>query len=112
MPDLIVKVLSKSIVKFLKYMQTTNANLIKKTNDFAKIREIRIKIFNKELSLSNEDIFDEDDKTLEQFLIIHGEKTVGTFRLRSVNDSYKIERMGFFQSIVYMDMVSWLSKKS
>ncbi len=68
--------------------------MIQKTNDFAKVQEIRIKIFNKELGLSNNDIFDEDDNVLEQFLITHDEKTVGTFRLRSVNNFYKIERMG------------------
>ena len=68
--------------------------MIQKTNDFVKVQEIRIKIFNKELGLSNNDIFDEDDNVLEQFLITHDEKTVGTFRLRSVNNFYKIERMG------------------
>jgi len=65
-----------------------------RTEDFTKVRSIRIKIFNKELGLSNSDIFDDDDKKLEQFLIISNEKIVGTFRLRETSDSYKIERMG------------------
>ncbi len=65
-----------------------------RTEDFAKVRSVRIEIFNKELGLSNSDIFDDDDKKLEQFLIISDEKIVGTFRLRETSDSYKIERMG------------------
>jgi len=67
---------------------------VQRAEDFSKVRSIRIKIFNKELGLSNSDIFDNDDKKLEQFLIKSGEKIVGTFRLRETSDSYKIERMG------------------
>lgn len=68
--------------------------MIKKTADFDLVRDIRIKIFNNELGLSNKDIFDEDDKTLEQFLIMHDGSAIGTFRLREVDDFHKIERMG------------------
>jgi len=68
--------------------------LIQKTDDFARVQDIRIKVFNKELGLSNSDIFDEDDKILEQFLIICDGIIVGTFRLREVNNFHKIERMG------------------
>ena len=67
--------------------------LIQKTDDFTKVRNIRIKIF-KEMGLSESDIFDEDDKILEQFLIIHDGNTVGSFRLRDTNNFHKIERMG------------------
>ena len=67
--------------------------LIQKTDDFGKIQEIRLKIF-QELGLSNNDIFDEDDNLLEQFLIVHNGNAVGTFRLREINNSHKIERMG------------------
>jgi predicted GNAT family N-acyltransferase len=67
---------------------------VQRTEDFTKVRSIRIKIFNKELGLSKSDIFGDDDKKLEQFLIMSDEKIVGTFRLREINDSYKIERMG------------------
>jgi len=65
-----------------------------RTKNFSKVRSVRIEIFNKELGLANSDIFDDDDKKLEQFLIISDEKIVGTFRLRETSDSYKIERMG------------------
>jgi len=65
-----------------------------RTEDFTKVRSIRIKIFNKELGLSNSEIFDDDDEKLEQFLIKSDEKIVGTFRLRETSDYYKIERMG------------------
>ncbi|MCA9819361.1 MAG: GNAT family N-acetyltransferase [Nitrosarchaeum sp.] len=67
--------------------------LIRKTNDFSKIRDIRIEIF-KHLKLSKNDIFDEDDQALDQFLIIHDDKDVGSFRLREISSFYKIERMG------------------
>ena len=68
---------------------------IKKTNDLAKVHDIRIKIFHNEIGLSKSDIFDNEDGILEQFLIMNNDDVpVGTFRLREVNDSYKIERMG------------------
>ena len=66
---------------------------IQKTTDFVKIRDIRAEIF-KRMGLSEEDIFDEDDKILEQFIIKHGSDIVGSFRLRSINNFHKIERMG------------------
>jgi predicted GNAT family N-acyltransferase len=68
--------------------------LIRKADDFMTVRDIRIKIFNEELGLSNSDIFDEDDKKLDQFLIICDGNTIGAFRLRDVDNSFKIERMG------------------
>lgn len=68
--------------------------MIQKTDNFAKVRDIRIKIFQKELGISNNDIFDSDDKFLEQFLITDGQKTIGTFRLRDMPGTYTIERMG------------------
>ncbi len=68
---------------------------IKKTNDFAKVHDIRIKIFHNEMRLSKSDIFDNDDEILEQFLVMNNDNIpVGTFRLREVNNSFKIERMG------------------
>lgn len=68
---------------------------IQKTIDLTKVQDTRIKIFHKELELSKRDIFDNDDKILEQFLIMNDDDVlVGTFRLREVDNSYKIERMG------------------
>jgi len=68
--------------------------LIRKTKDLNKVKYIRINIFNKELGVSLNDIFDNDDQKLEQFFITNNEKIIGTFRLREQNNSYKIERMG------------------
>ena len=68
--------------------------MIKKATDFEKIREIRISVFQDGIGLSENDIFDADDTFLEQFVILDGQKIIGTFRLRSVDNSYKIERMG------------------
>ncbi len=58
------------------------------------IRDIRIKIFNEELGLSNSDIFDDDDMKIDQFLIICDGFIIGSFRLRDVGNSHKIERIG------------------
>ena len=68
--------------------------MIAKTDDFTKIKKISLSIFHKELGLSENDIFDNDDAFLVQFLILDGKIPVGTFRLRSVGNSHKIERMG------------------
>ena len=68
--------------------------MIQKTDNFVEVKNIRIKIFQNEMGLSNNDIFDSDDKFLEQFLIKDGEKTIGTFRLRDLPGTFKIERMG------------------
>ena len=67
--------------------------LISKTNNFSEIKDIRRKIFSK-LPLSDDDLFDKDDFVLDQFLIKNDEESVGAFRLRPVNNSNKIERMG------------------
>ena len=68
--------------------------MIQHTDDLHKVKEIRINIFCKELGLQPEDVFDNDDKRLDQFLIFDDKMVVGTFRLRELHDSYKIERMG------------------
>ena len=67
---------------------------IQRTEDFSRIREIRIEIFSTEMGISKDDIFDNDDQKLEQFLIKNNEEIVGTFRLREEGSSYKLERMG------------------
>ena len=71
--------------------------IILKTDDFTKVQSIRNKIFHKELGLSLNEIFDEDDKVLEQFLIINDDDIIDTFRLRKTNNFHKIERMGILQ---------------
>ena len=83
------------------------------------VRDIRIKIFNEELGLSNRDIFDEDDKELDQFLIISDGNTFGTFRLCDVDNSFKIERMGILSKYrskgfgkLSLDEIKLYSKKA
>ena len=92
--------------------------MILKTNNFEKIKNIRIKIFHDELGLSYLDIFDGDDKNLEHFLILDGKQIAGTFRLREINDSYKIERMGILSECrlnglgtLSLDEIKMYSKK-
>jgi predicted GNAT family N-acyltransferase len=67
---------------------------IRRTDDLGKVGNIRTIIFNKELGISLNNIFDDNDQKLEQFFIMKNNDIVGTFRLRTENDSYKIERMG------------------
>jgi len=67
---------------------------IRRTDDLGKIRNIQTMIFNNELGISLNNIFDDDDQKLEQFLIMKNNGIIGTFRLRTENNSYKIERMG------------------
>jgi ElaA protein len=83
------------------------------------VRDIRIKIFNDELGLSNSDIFDDDDKKIDQFLIICDGIIIGSFRLRDVDNSHKIERMGIlskYRSKGYgklsLDEIKLYSKKA
>ena len=67
---------------------------IERTNDFNTIQEIRDEIFGKELRIPKNDIFDKEDEQLDQFLILHDGKSIGTFRLKEDGNAYKIERMG------------------
>ena len=46
-------------------------SLILKTENLDEIRKIRTRIFHIELGLSQNDIFDNDDKVLDQFLILN-----------------------------------------
>ena len=69
--------------------------MILKTDNLDEIRKIRTRIFHTEMGLSKNDIFDNDDKVLDQFLILHEQNTIGTFRLREEEKKiHKIERMG------------------
>ena len=68
--------------------------MIQHTNDLDKIKNIRINIFSKELGLRSDEVFDNEDKRLDQFFIYDDKIIVGTFRLRELTDTYKIERMG------------------
>lgn len=67
---------------------------MQRTKDLSTAKDIRTNIFNKELGISQSNIFDSDDQELMQFFIVNDEKIVGTFRLREENNSIKIERMG------------------
>ena len=44
--------------------------LIRKTKDLSKVKDIRINIFNKELGISLNDIFDNDDQKPAQFFLL------------------------------------------
>ena len=57
------------------------------------IKEIRKVVFTDELNIPESHLFDEYDKTCEQFLIKNDEITVGALRLRKENNIIKLERM-------------------
>ena len=62
-------------------------------NDTKEIKEIRKVVFSDELNIPESYLFDEYDKTCNQFLIKNNEITIGTLRLRKENDAIKLERM-------------------
>ena len=69
-------------------------NLLKIPNgDTKEIKEIRKVVFSDELNIPEACLFDEYDKTCDQFLIKNGEITVGALRLRKENNAIKLERM-------------------
>ena len=57
------------------------------------IKEIRKVVFTDELNIPESHLFDEYDKTCDQFLIKNDEITVGALRLRKENNAVKLERM-------------------
>ena len=63
--------------------------MIIKTHDFNTIRFMRIEIFNRELGMNLEDIFDEDDSYLDQYVITDSSSTVGAFRLRDFDENLR-----------------------
>ena len=65
----------------------------KSSSDIEEIKEIRKVVFSHELNISESYLFDEYDKTCDQFLIKNDEVTVGALRLRKENNAVKLERM-------------------
>ena len=57
------------------------------------IKAIRKVVFSDEMNIPESCLFDEYDKTCDQFLIKNDETTVGTLRLRKENNAIKLERM-------------------
>ena len=69
-------------------------SLVKIPNhNIKEIKEIRKIVFSDELNIPEACLFDEYDKTCDQFLIKNGEITVGALRLRKENNAIKLERM-------------------
>ena len=69
-------------------------NLLKIPNERTKeIKEIRKVVFTDELNIPESYLFDEYDKTCNQFLIKNNEITIGALRLRKENNAIKLERM-------------------
>ena len=65
--------------------------------DFSHIRNIRKSVFNTELGISESELFDKNDETCDHFLIFNGEKIVGSVRIRSIENTIKLERMAILK---------------
>ena len=62
-------------------------------SEIKEIKKIRKIVFSDEMNIPESCLFDEYDKTCDQFLIKNDEATVGTLRLRKENNAIKLERM-------------------
>ena len=62
-------------------------------SEIKEIKKIRKIVFSDEMNIPESCLFDEYDKTCDQFLIKNDETTVGTLRLRKENNAIKLERM-------------------
>ena len=65
--------------------------------DFLHIRHIRESVFNKELGISESELFDKYDETCDHFLIFDGQKIAGSVRIRSIENTIKLERMAILK---------------
>ena len=65
--------------------------------DFLHIRYIRKTVFNIELGISESELFDKHDETCDHFLVFNGEKIAGSVRIRSIENSIKLERMAILK---------------
>ena len=65
--------------------------------DFLHIRHIRKSVFNTELGISESELFDKHDETCDHFLIFNGKKIVGSVRIRSIENTIKLERMAILK---------------
>ena len=65
--------------------------------DFLHIRHIRKSVFNTELGISESELFDKHDETCDHFLIFDGKKIAGSVRIRSIENTIKLERMAILK---------------
>ena len=65
--------------------------------DFLHIRDIRKSVFNTELGISESELFDKHDETCDHFLIFDGKKIAGSVRIRSIENTIKLERMAILK---------------
>tara|TARA_B100001750_G_scaffold134625_1_gene107106 strand:- start:177 stop:611 length:435 start_codon:yes stop_codon:yes gene_type:complete len=66
-------------------------------NDFSIIRDIRKIVFTDEFGISELELFDEQDKTCDHFLLFDGQKTIGSLRIIIIDQKIKLERMAIFK---------------
>ena len=65
--------------------------------DFSHIRNIRKSVFNIELGILESELFDKHDETCDHFLIFDGKKIAGSVRIRSIENTIKLERMAILK---------------
>ena len=60
---------------------------------FSNIKKIRKDVFTTEMGISESELFDDDDKICDHYIIFDGKEAVGSVRLLKINDHVKLERM-------------------
>ena len=65
--------------------------------EFLQIRNIREIVFNNELGISKQELFDENDETCDHFLIFDGKEITGSVRILSMEKVAKLERMAILK---------------
>ena len=61
--------------------------------NFSIIRDIRKNVFSNELSISESELFDENDETCDHFILFDGKNSIGSIRVLSKEKNIKLERM-------------------
>ena len=65
--------------------------------DYKHIRNIRKNVFNIELGILESEILDKHDEKCDNFLILDGKKIAGSVRIRSIENTIKLERMAILK---------------
>ena len=68
-----------------------------KDHSFAIVKDIRKNVFNIELGISENELFDKHDETCDHFLIFDGKNIVGSVRICSMGQKIKLERMAILK---------------
>ncbi len=66
-------------------------------DDFLKIKNIRLAVFQNEMGIPESKIFDEYDSMSDHFIFVDEKNIVGSLRLHKIGSNMKLERMAIYQ---------------